>query len=125
MFSPKFKLILKVGHALHVENPIFEKITFSDRVREICWQLGYKRPAIIQSMYIYKNPGIGGEVTPHQDATYLYTEPNSAIGFWIALEDATIQNGCLQFINGSHKSGVHRRYIINKYSMLRFFIFLI
>uniref|UniRef100_A0A1B0BB94 Fe2OG dioxygenase domain-containing protein n=1 Tax=Glossina palpalis gambiensis TaxID=67801 RepID=A0A1B0BB94_9MUSC len=103
----------KVGHALHVEHPDFKKITFSNRIREICWQLGFNKPAVCQSMYIYKNPGIGGEIISHQDSWYLYTEPNSAIGFWIALEDATLQNGCLQFIKGSHKSGVHRRYIRN------------
>ncbi|GAB0092365.1 phytanoyl-CoA dioxygenase domain-containing protein 1 [Sergentomyia squamirostris] len=103
----------KVGHALHTDHEVFSKYTFSHRVREICWQLGFKRPAIPQSMYIYKNPGVGGEVTPHQDGTFLYTEPVSTIGFWIALHDATVQNGCLQFIKGSHTSGVHRRYIRN------------
>lgn len=34
----------------------------------------------------------------------------TTVGFWIALEDATIQNGCLWFASGSHKSGVHRRF---------------
>ena len=123
---------MQVGHALHVENPVFNKITFSDRVREICWQLNYTNPAVCQSMYIFKNPGTGSEgkfilnvclnrstritnslfysVKAHQDATYLYTDPVPAIGFWIALDDATIKNGCLQFIRGSHKSGVHRRF---------------
>ncbi len=43
-------------------------------------------------------------VVPHQDATYLYMEPSlKMIGFWIALEDATLENGCLSFIPGSHK----------------------
>lgn len=107
------KALNKVGHALHTEHPIFEKITFSNQVKEACWQLGFNKPAVLQSMYIFKNPGVGGEVVPHQDSWYLYTEPPSAIGFWIALDDATIQNGCLQFIKGSHKSGVHRRYIRN------------
>lgn len=51
----------KVGHALHTDNPIFNKITFSNRVKEICWSLGYARPAIPQSMYIFKNPGTGSE----------------------------------------------------------------
>ncbi|XP_037940924.1 phytanoyl-CoA dioxygenase domain-containing protein 1 homolog [Teleopsis dalmanni] len=103
----------KVGHALHVEHPTFEKITFSKRVKDICWQLNYNKPAVCQSMYIYKNPGIGGEVIAHQDSWFLHTEPNSAIGFWFALEDCTLQNGCLEFIPGSHKSGVHRRYLRN------------
>lgn len=44
-------------------------------------------------------------VTPHQDATFLYTEPlGSVMGVWIALEDATLDNGCLWFIPGSHRS---------------------
>lgn len=44
-------------------------------------------------------------VTPHQDATFLHTEPLGRIlGFWIALEDATQENGCLWFIPGSHTS---------------------
>lgn len=47
-------------------------------------------------------------VKPHQDATYLLTDPETAIGFWIALADTTIDNGCLWVSKGSHKSGVHR-----------------
>ena len=103
----------KVGHALHTEHPVFRKYTFDNRVRELCWQLGFQRPAVSQSMYIYKNPGVGGEVTSHQDGSYLFTEPNSTVGFWIALEDATLENGCLKFIRASHMNGTHRRYIRN------------
>ncbi|KAI3738378.1 hypothetical protein L2E82_28407 [Cichorium intybus] len=61
----------------------------------ILHSLGYKRPVIIQSMYILKQPGIGGEVVPHQDNSFLYTEPQTCTGLWLALEDATIVNGCL------------------------------
>lgn len=43
-------------------------------------------------------------VTPHQDGSYLFNEPLQIMGVWIALEDATIENGCLWFIPGSHKS---------------------
>lgn len=38
-----------------------------------------------------------------QDSTFLYTNPPSAVGFWYALEDATLENGCLSFLPGSHK----------------------
>ncbi|XP_065160570.1 phytanoyl-CoA dioxygenase domain-containing protein 1 homolog [Atheta coriaria] len=103
----------KIGHALHVLNPVFKKYTFNERVKEACFQLGFKEPAIAQSMYIFKNKQIGGEVTPHQDASYLFTDPLKVVGLWIALDDATVENGCLQFIRGSHKGGVHRRYIRN------------
>ena len=66
-------------------------------------------PGIIQSMYIFKPPGIGGEVTCHQDSTFIYTEPESCIGFWFALEDATLENGCMQFIPGAHKMPLKKR----------------
>lgn len=50
-------------------------------------------------------PGGLAAVSPHQDASFLYTEPlGRVLGLWIALEDATLENGCLWFIPGSHTS---------------------
>lgn len=57
---------------------------------------------VLQSMVICKQPEIGGAVHSHQDSTFLYTDPPSAVGFWYALEDSTVSNGCLSFIPGSH-----------------------
>lgn len=63
-------------------------------------------------MIICKQPEIGGAVPSHQDSTFLYTNPPSAVGFWYALEDATIENGCLSFAPGSHKtSPVKQRFV--------------
>lgn len=113
LLVPEEYSLNKVGHALAVEHPVFRKYTFDNRIRELCWQLGMQRPAIAQSMYMYKNPDVGGEVFSHQDGTYLYTEPSSVVGFWVALQDATLENGCLKFIRASHKNGIHRRFIRN------------
>lgn len=53
-------------------------------------------------------------VTPHQDASYLYMNPpETLVGFWIPLEDATPENGCLWFVPGSHRGGVHTRFVRN------------
>ncbi|EGD74371.1 hypothetical protein PTSG_06382 [Salpingoeca rosetta] len=76
----------KIGHALHFLNPVFKKYTFDPRIKAIAHDLGLVEPAIPQSMYIFKQPGIGGEVVPHQDSTFLYTEPLSTTGFWIPLQ---------------------------------------
>ena len=39
---------------------------------------------------------VGGEVVPHQDSTFLWTEPQpSVVGLWLALEDATTENGAM------------------------------
>uniref|UniRef100_A0A803V7I7 Phytanoyl-CoA dioxygenase domain-containing protein 1 n=1 Tax=Ficedula albicollis TaxID=59894 RepID=A0A803V7I7_FICAL len=98
--------------ALHAYDPVFKQITHSPKVQELGRELGLERPVVVQSMYIFKQPGIGGEVTPHQDATFLHTEPlGRVLGFWIALEDATQENGCLWFIPGSHTNGIARRMV--------------
>lgn len=62
----KHSSLNKVGHALHMLSPVFRKLSFSQRIQYIARCLGLRDPAIVQGMYIFKNPGIGGEVTPHQ-----------------------------------------------------------
>ncbi len=63
-------------------------------------------------MVICKQPEIGGAVPPHQDSTFLYTRPPSAVGFWYALEDASVRNGCLSFARGSQRRrAVRRRFV--------------
>ena len=61
-------------------------------------------------MYIFKQPGIGGEVICHCDHTFLWTEPQSVVGFWFAIEDATLENGCLWAIPGGHRIPVKSRF---------------
>ena len=103
--------INKIGHALHYLDPVFSRFSRKPELQALVSDLGYRRPRLIQSMYIFKQPGIGGEVTCHQDATFLYTEPPSATGFWFALEDATRENGCLWAIPGGHKLGLKSRFL--------------
>lgn len=107
------KSLNKIGHALHWCNPAYKKVTFSNKVKNLLKNFDYKDPVIVQSMFIFKHPEIGGVVTPHQDSTFLYTEPPSAIGFWFPLVDVTLDNGCLWFIPGSHKGEIYQRYVRN------------
>jgi phytanoyl-CoA hydroxylase len=99
----------KMGHAMHDLDPIFDAFSHTQKLAGTVRSLGFADPAIIQSMYIFKPPRIGGEVVCHQDSTYLYTEPESCIGFWFALEDATLENGCMQFIPGAHRAPLKAR----------------
>ncbi|KAF2202406.1 phytanoyl-CoA dioxygenase [Delitschia confertaspora ATCC 74209] len=63
-------------------------------------------------MVICKQPEIGGAVPPHQDSTFLYTDPPTAVGWWYALEDCTVSNGCLSFAAGSHKRApISKRFV--------------
>ena len=57
-------------------------------------ELGWRAPVLPQSMYIFKQPQIGGESTAHQDSGFLYTTPRqTCIGIWLALHPATLENG--------------------------------
>lgn len=93
----------KMGHAMHDLDPVFDAFSRTPKLAATVDSLGYGDPLLLQSMYIFKPPRIGGEVYCHQDSTFLYTEPESCTGFWYALEDATIENGCMHFIPGGHK----------------------
>lgn len=99
----KFTALNKVGHALHVKNKKFKNFTFSEKVKVVCKTMKLQNPTIVQSMYIFKNPKIGGVVTEHVDSSYLHTnDGEKLIGFWIALEDVTFSNGCLDFYPSSN-----------------------
>ena len=112
--KPKHRAINKIGHYLHELSPQFRKATFTPLHREIAKVIGFEDPRVLQSMIICKQPEIGGRVPPHQDSTFLYTNPPSAVGFWIALEDATIDNGCLSFAKGSHRRAPVKSKFIRK-----------
>jgi len=102
--------INKLGHAMHDLDPVFERFSHTDALAELCTDLGYHDPAILQSMYIFKQPRIGGEVTSHTDLTFLWTEPRSVTGFWFAIEDATVENGCMWALPGGQDIPVKSRF---------------
>jgi len=99
----------KLGHAMHDLDPIFSEFSHSRRLAAVAKSVGFKDERLLQSMYIFKQPRIGGEVTCHVDHTYLWTEPQSVVGFWFAIDDATIENGCLWVLPGGHKIPVKTR----------------
>jgi phytanoyl-CoA hydroxylase len=100
--------INKIGHAQHDLDPVFERFTYTPELAAVAHDVGVLDPLVLQSMYIFKQPDIGGEVGCHQDATFLYTEPISVTGFWFAVEDATIDNGCLWAAPGGHRTGLRQ-----------------
>lgn len=101
--KPKQRAINKIGHYLHELSPAFKSASINEQNARIARDLGFRDPRVLQSMVICKQPEIGGRVPPHQDSVFLYTDPPSAVGFWYALEDCTVENGCLSFAPGSHR----------------------
>lgn len=71
-------------------------------VREI---LGAE-PEMFQDMALLKPPGIGREKPWHQDHAYFnLPEGTPVVGVWIALDEATVENGCMFFLPGGHHEG--------------------
>ncbi len=102
LVQPMSQSLNKVGHAMHDRDPVFNQFSRQNRFKLVAEGLGLAEPLLLQSMYIFKPPHIGGEVVCHQDSTFIWTEPQSCLGLWIALEDATLENGCLWGIPDQH-----------------------
>lgn len=110
--QPKALSINKIGHAMHDLDPVFEDFSHDARLQALAAELGLAEPQLYQSMYIFKQPRIGGEVRWHQDATYFETDPITVTGFWFALERADRRNGCLWVEPGGHRSPLRERFVV-------------
>jgi phytanoyl-CoA hydroxylase len=112
--------INKIGHAMHDLDPVFDRFSRQPAIAEAAAAIGFQDPKLLQSMYIFKSPRIGGEVTCHQDSTFLYTDPMTVVGFWVALQDATLENGCLWAEPGGHRGPLRKRFVLDPEGGTRF-----
>jgi phytanoyl-CoA hydroxylase len=110
-FEPDGTTINKIGHAMHDLDPVFNHFSRDARLAAIAPQLGLHAPLLYQSMYIFKQPKVGGEINWHQDAAFFDTDPHSVTAFWFALEDADRANGCLWVQPGGHRSPLRQCFI--------------
>lgn len=106
----KRQALNKIGHAMHDVDPGVSAFCRSQGFVQAAESVGMADPRLLQSMIIFKNPEVGGEVSIHTDHTFLWTEPQSAIGFWVAIDDATQENGCLWALPGGHTIAVKSRF---------------
>jgi len=117
-----FHSLSKIGHALHDLDPVFNSFSRSPQMKKLVAELGLSNSLIIQSMYILKHAKIGGVVDVHQDSSFLYTEPESCIGFWFALEDTTKENGCMWAMPGGHRTALRSWFRIKEEGGTELFI---
>ncbi len=103
----------KLGHAMHDLDPVFGAFSRTPELAAVAADVGLESALLLQSMYIFKQPRIGGEVVCHTDHTYLWTEPPSVVGFWFAIDDATTENGCMWALPGGHRLPVRARSRLN------------
>ncbi|MXX03402.1 MAG: phytanoyl-CoA dioxygenase family protein [Gemmatimonadetes bacterium] len=85
---------------------LFHALALHPRMVGIAVELIGPDVALFQSMLLMKPPRFGGQKVWHQDNAYFRLEPNDVFGFWIALDDADVANGCMHVIPGSHRAGI-------------------
>jgi len=103
--------INKIGHAIHDLDHVFSNFSHGEKLAELAADVGLSQTQIWQSMYIFKQPRIGGQVDWHQDTGFFYTTPQSVTTFWFAIDDATLENGCIWVEPGGHKSPLRQQFI--------------
>ncbi|EFO87438.1 hypothetical protein CRE_30133 [Caenorhabditis remanei] len=92
---PKDKNLHKIGHGQHFLDPTFKKPSSKYDIRSL--------KSFKVCMYIFKQQKIGRAVTDHVDSTFLRVDSiDHLTGVWIAIDEASVENGCLSFIPGSH-----------------------
>jgi phytanoyl-CoA hydroxylase len=113
LLRPKEQAVNKIGHALHDLVPEFRDFCRHPLIGEVLHAIGLEAAELWQTMYIFKQPGIGGEVRWHQDAAYLHTRPPAVVGLWVAVEEADRGNGCLWVQPGGHRSPLREIYEVD------------
>jgi ectoine hydroxylase-related dioxygenase (phytanoyl-CoA dioxygenase family) len=74
---------------------------------------------IYNASFVIKEPQTKTHISWHQDLTYWGFNDDKQVSAWVALSDATIENGCMHMIPGSHKKGkIAHKTTIDKHNLL-------
>jgi phytanoyl-CoA hydroxylase len=86
-------------HFPHKLSPVIHDFLSHYRIVDMLTQIVSSNVKCMQSMLFVKAPGKKGQ-SWHQDEYYIPTRDQSLVGAWIAIDDATLDNGCLWIIPG-------------------------
>lgn len=95
-----------------LDNPVYHRAAFRElalnqNVVQLVKQIIGEGVSVLFSQVFCKPPEVGGPKPVHQDNFYFGPDdPNALLTVWVALDDATLENGCLYYGRGSHMSPV-------------------
>ncbi|SEH01152.1 Ectoine hydroxylase-related dioxygenase, phytanoyl-CoA dioxygenase (PhyH) family [Nonomuraea solani] len=96
-----------LGTELVAGDPFWVRLVSDDRLLDIAEHFVGPDIALFASHYISKPPFAGKPVLWHQDGAYWPLEPMRVVTLWLAVDEATTENGCLRVIPGSHRDDLH------------------
>ena len=90
-------------HQLVWKDAFWVRLLSDDRILDCVEQIIGPNMALFASHYIAKPPEEGRAVLWHQDGSYWPIEPMEVVTAWLAINPATVDNGCMHIIPGSHR----------------------
>lgn len=89
----------------HIDDPRFLDFCAHPAILDVVEQIIGPNIVLFASQIICKAKGDGLAVPWHQDAVFWPLEPPEVTTLWLAIDDSTIENGCLRVIPGTHSGG--------------------
>ena len=86
----------------HLQHPIFRMLINDNRLLDMVECLIGPDIRLIHYQGLYKPAGSGGEVGWHQDNHYFNVAENRTVTFWLALDETTVENGCMWYLPRQH-----------------------
>jgi phytanoyl-CoA hydroxylase len=94
------------GVGMAREDEVFADLAHHDGILEVVEQLQGPNLSLLRSAAMLKPPQVGSEKKFHQDAAYYPIQPMDHVTVWIALDEATTENGCMRVVSGAHTDGL-------------------
>ena len=111
-------VVRKVFNFVDVEPRLTSLTTHSGILDVVRRLMGGIEPRMLQDMALLKPARIGREKAWHQDMAYFDVPiETTVVGVWIALDAATLKNGCLHVVPGSHKAGPHPHFKVRDWQI--------
>lgn len=105
--SDTYELVFNQMVNLWTDYPEVKAINFNPRLSKVAHKLSKSREVRLYHDHALIKPAgqVSRETNWHQDAPYWPMNPAGAFSAWIAVDDVTLENGCLHFVPGSHNFG--------------------
>lgn len=94
------------GVGMAEEDGVFADIATHEEIVEIVSSLQGPNLKLLRCAGMLKPPGVGSAKKFHQDAAYYPIRPMDHVTVWVALDEATTENGCMQVVPGAHTDGL-------------------
>lgn len=86
----------------HLQHPVFRMLIHDTRLLDLVEGLIGPDIRLVHYQGLYKPPHTGGVIGWHQDNRYFEVEADKTISVWLALDDATVENGCMWYLPRAH-----------------------